>query len=51
VKHYKQVEFWLIVQCQAPRTNAKPPPPELQSSPIENFLVTVLLGCSCISGM
>jgi len=24
VKHYKLVEFWLIL-CQAPHTNAKPP--------------------------
>jgi len=35
------VEFWLILQYQAPRTNVKPPA-EMQSPPIENFLVTVL---------
>jgi len=30
-----------ILECQAPRTNPKPPA-ETQSPPIENFLATVL---------
>jgi len=42
MKHYKSGEFCQFLECQAPRTNVKPPT-ETQRPLIENFLATVLV--------